>query len=75
MICLECGPCEVLSELTVNTGSSLLCTKQSIELISNFGGAHTVNTGFKTVVECNVKLQLHETSALISDVNKPLCVN
>jgi len=75
VIGLACGLCEVLSQLTVNTDSNLLCTKQSIELISNSGGAHFVHTGFKTVVECNVTLQLYETSALISDGNKTVCVH
>jgi len=65
----------VLSELTVNRDSNLLYIKHSIELISNFGCPHTVQTGFKTLVECNVKLKLHETSAWISDVNETVCVH
>ena len=64
-----CAVRGVLSELTVIGDSNWQCIKQSIELISNCGGAHTVHTGFETLVECNVKLQLHETSALICAVN------
>jgi hypothetical protein len=67
--------CELLSELTVSSDNNWQCIQQSIELISNCGGAHTVHTGFKTLVECNVKLQLHETRALISDVNTTVCVH
>lgn len=58
----------------MNRDCNLQSIKQSIELILNFGGAHNVRTGFKTLVKCNVKLQLHETSALISDVNKTVCI-
>jgi hypothetical protein len=34
------------------------------------GGTHNVQTYSEQFLECNVKLKLHETSALISDIKK-----